>query len=540
MTFRKWIEESWMALKDAYQKIGGIEIRRVVALLVVFFAIYYVIEGFGRTVLTEFRIPQELKNSLAGVDGNTLTQQLAVELQSIRAIQETARNLKVNLVRGHESFNLRGDPLEINLSGRINTDYKSIIESVGTLEWGPLEIPIALLLRPFQKVIRQKVVQLSLQRLGNSYHVSAISDSGGVWQVTEQDAAIMDTSGNTSSDTICNLIRALACKMASLDGIGYQPEDIWIAFYHLHQGNRHLLDYYGTGGLSKKESIATLEKAAEEFKNAIKFNLKDDKSRYNLILTSFELSFYMKGVDKIDFYQSLLQKIKDLHQRHTSSQSSLGNLFIVNYVLLAEAYFERNDYLEAIRHYRTALRLLISNSDLRAYIHNNIGVAHRELGELEAAIEDFRESLEYNPSYARAHLNLGNSLIAMGEFADGERYYAIAIQKRPGYVNTFLNLGLLYLNLREHEAFEQLDQGVRTCLQVQALVALKEYVSVLEGEEITRDLSKDEKSRLERAKFLMKLVGTPSTNTEVIPKFPPYGRCLERADFPRKLWPQRR
>jgi len=538
MSFRKRIENSLKTLKYAYQKLGGIEIKRVTALLVIFFMVYYAIEGFGRTVITEFRIPQELQKDLVGVDGNTLTQQLIVDLQSIRVIQETAKDLKVDLVRGLESLNLKGDPLEIKLSGRINTDYRSIIENVGTLEWGPLQIPAALLLRPFQKVIRQEVMQLTLQRIGDKYRIFATSDGGGVWQITEEEAATMYAGGNTSLDTLSKLIRVLAYKIAYLDGIDYQPQEITVGFYHFHQGIRHLLDYYDKGELPKNDAIAILEKAVQEFEHAIRLDPKNIKSRYNLIMTSLERSFYLEDAEKVKFYQGLLKKIKDLQQRKAFNKVSLQNLLLANYILLADAYSEEIKFAKAIATYQIGLKILNGNPDLQAYILNNIGVLHQKIGlsqmkkklkekELEEAIRYYKKSLEYNPHYARAYLNLGNVLTNMGEYTAAERAYAAALEKRPEYISTYYNFGYLYRAISVNQAFfEQLDHNVRTCLQEQALVSLKKYISFLEGEEITRNLSEDEKGNLLNAKSWLHSIGTLTENTKVIEKKRSFGYCL--------------
>lgn len=538
MIFRKRIENFWETLKNVYKKLDGIEIKRVTALLVIFFVIYYAIEGFGRTVITEFRVPQELQKDIVGVDGNTLTQQLIVDLQSIRAVQETAKDIKVDLVRGLESLNLKGDPLEIKLSGRINTDYRSIIENIGTLEWGPLQIPAALLLRPFQKVIRQEVMQLTLQRIGDNYRILATSDGGGVWQATEEEAAIMNNSGNTSSDSLSKLIRILAYKIACLNGIDYQPQEITVGFYHFHHGIRHLLNYYDRSEFSKNNAIAILDKAAQEFEHAIRLDPKDTKSRYNLILTSLERSFYLKNAEKIKFYQSLPKKIKDLHQRKAFTKVSLQNLLIANYILLADAYSKERKFAEAIAAYQTTLKILIGNPDLQAYILNNIGFLHQKIGlshmkkkpkekELEEAVGYYKKSLEYNSRYARAYLNLGNALTNMGEFTAAEGAYAAALEKRPEYVNAYYNFGYLYHMIRVNQTFfKKLDDKVRKCLKGQTLFSLKKYISILESEEFTRNLSEHEKNNLLIAKNWLYSIGPFTENTKVIEKKPSYGHCL--------------
>jgi tetratricopeptide (TPR) repeat protein len=534
MVFRNWIKNFWKTLKYVYGKVGGKETKRITTLLVMIIIIYYAIEGFGRTIIAEFRIPQDLQKDLVGVDNNTLTHQLIVELQNIRAIQETARNIKFNLVKGHESLDLREGPFEISLLATVYADYEELIENIGMLEWGPLRIPAGLLLRPFQKLIQQKFMHLSLQRMGNSYRISAITDRGEVWEITEEELVKVNINGNSlldKLDKLSNLIRGLAYKIAFLDGIEYKPLEIWVGSYHFHQGIRHVADYYGKRESVTRDTFDILDRASKEFASAIDFNPADKRSHYNLILMDLEKAFYLEnGGEKIESYEKSLEKIKKLNQKGAFFQTSLRNLFIANYILLAATYFTERQYPEAIQAYQTALKLPNGNPNLRAYISNNIGITYQKLREFEGAEDYFRKSMEYNPSYPRAYLNLGNLLQKNGDFASAEKAYWTVIEKHPDYLSAFYNLGTLYFNFEHGDkaAFDQLDEETRSCLREQALFYLKKYLSILEDEAITRNLSEEERESLDVARDHLKYIEITSGSTEAKEGFVPSGNCLEQ------------
>ena len=521
----------WENLKNAYHKGGGIEPKKIVTLLVLLFLAYYVIEGFGRTVITEFKIPQELQKDLSGIDGGTLTHQLIVELQGFRASQEAAANLQLNLAKGVESLHLRGDPLEIQLSARINTDYKTMIEKIGSVEWGPLKIPVTLLLRPFQKLIQQKVMELSIRRAGKHFYLFAIRDDGGVWQVADQELSFMEPTGDAGDDTISKLVRILAYKISSQGSPGSSLQESWIGFCHYHHGIRHLLNYYGRGESGEDNALDQLDQASQAFERAIRLNPQDAKSRYNYVLTSLERSFHVAPGEKIKLCQDSLERVKSLMDMAKLSRSSLEQLLIATYVLLAYAHFQENNHDQAIRNYQMVLKLLPEPSHLRAYVYNNLGLAYGRSGKTALAIEAYEKSLADHPSYARAYLNLGNTLARMKYFASAERSYALALQKRPEYLTSYYNLGDLFLEVQRDEAFGKGDQESLSCLQAQAVHSFERYVWTLEDAGVTRNLSPNEKETLYNAKGLLTLLRPGGGDIQKSEGIPAGGECLTKYLF---------
>jgi len=526
----EWKKVSLKTIKDWCQKFTSIEITTMLKLFVIIFLIYYVVEGFGKSVFTEFRIPKQVDKDFPGVEGQILTHQLMGEILNIRTVQESARSLNINLVRDVPFLSVAGDPLRVDLSARINSDYKEIIANIGTFEWGPLRIPAGLLLRPFQKLIRQKAIQLNLTGLKGNYTLTAISDGGGLWQVTQKDLGIMETTDKSSSESLFRLIRALAYKIAFSDGLGYQSQERWRSFYHYHQGVCRLLDYYLEGRLSAKDRYTLIEGAVKNFGKAYSFNSSDKRSLYNLILASLVQSTDMQVMDRIQRYQDLLPKMKNLYETDSSLRASVTNLFVVTYIMLGETYLEAWKPSEAIQTYESVLELSDVSPDIKAYIHNNIGFAYRLLGKLEMAIHHYNKSLTYNSSYARAYVNLGISMMSKGDFTGAERYYAEAIEKRPDFLPSYYNLGKLYFDMEADGALERVDQDCRKCLQGQALAALEKYASTLQKQGITRNFSNEEKEGLNLANGWLQVIGRAGLRPEGIHRVPPYGRCLKKND----------
>ncbi|MBI1987497.1 MAG: hypothetical protein HYS70_04025 [Nitrospinae bacterium] len=526
---RNWITSTRTIIKGFYDRLGSIEIKKVAMLLGIVFMLYYSIEGFGRTVIAEFRIPEQLQKDLKGVDSKTLTHQLIVELENIRTVQTAASTLQFNLVKGLKALSLRDSPQEITLSDKINTDYNGIIENVDAMEWGAIHIPASLLLRPFQRLIRQHIMHISLQRKGNSYLISASTDGRGVWQATEEDLMTIDIGNTTSGETLPDLIRVLTYKIASFEGSDHQTSNTWVGFYHFHQGVRHLVEYFGKGGPLTKDAMDLLDRAIKEFACAISFNPKDYRSEHNRILASLERAVYvnLESSGKIDSYTILLQNIKELLQKEAVSQIALRNLLIANYILLAEAYFSGKQYCDAILAYERSLKVLSGNPELRAYILNNIGSAYQERKRLSIAVNYFRKALTENPRYPRAQLNLGNISMYMEDFATSERSYIAVINQYPEYANAFYNLGALYYQIRQHNIFQKLDQKARQCLQEQEWASLNKYVILLEIEAVNRDLSKDEKERLQFSKQTL-VANTKRKFTHLKQSIFQYENCLAR------------
>ena len=95
---------------------------------------------------------------------------------------------------------------------------------------------------------------------------------------------------------------------------------------------------------------------------------------------------------------------------------------------------------EAIEQYRIALRIDPSYPDA----YNNLGVAYRDKGLIDKAMEQYRSALRLKPDYAEAHNNLGVAYRSKGLIDEAINQYQIALSLKPDYPKAHTNLGLIY------------------------------------------------------------------------------------------------
>ena len=94
--------------------------------------------------------------------------------------------------------------------------------------------------------------------------------------------------------------------------------------------------------------------------------------------------------------------------------------------------------------------LLAENVSARALLVE--GNRLRRRGQLEAAIERYRQGLELDPQEAALHYNLGLTLAGRGELGGAEQHFRAAITSRPGFRDAFFNLGIC---LREQRRYAE-------------------------------------------------------------------------------------
>jgi len=96
-----------------------------------------------------------------------------------------------------------------------------------------------------------------------------------------------------------------------------------------------------------------------------------------------------------------------------------------------------------------------------AEVHNNLGRALSENGELDKAIAEWKKALELNPGYAEAHNNLGTGLFRKGKLEEAVREWERAVEVEPEFAEARFNLGnTLYLRGRVAEAVAQWRRGL--------------------------------------------------------------------------------
>lgn len=79
------------------------------------------------------------------------------------------------------------------------------------------------------------------------------------------------------------------------------------------------------------------------------------------------------------------------------------------------------------------LRWLLDHLGSRADLYNLMGIAWKQIGNLDEAITSYRQALEIDPAYYLAHNNLANALAARGNVTEASAHYRRALQIKPDY-----------------------------------------------------------------------------------------------------------
>jgi tetratricopeptide (TPR) repeat protein len=125
---------------------------------------------------------------------------------------------------------------------------------------------------------------------------------------------------------------------------------------------------------------------------------------------------------------------------------------------LGVAYKEEGQRNKAMEHYRAAL--VLEPDYARA--HNNLGVAYKEEGHIDKAIEHYRAALMLEPDYTRAHNNLGVAYYHIGEVKSSERHFQHALRLNPDFAEAHLNLGIVYRDMGLNgKAVERFRNAIR-------------------------------------------------------------------------------
>lgn len=87
-----------------------------------------------------------------------------------------------------------------------------------------------------------------------------------------------------------------------------------------------------------------------------------------------------------------------------------------------------------------------------AMVHNSLGNALKDRGQLDAAVASYRRSLELKRDYAEAHNNLGVALMDMKKWEEAAASYRQAIKFKPDFAGAHYNLGIYLKELGQYEA----------------------------------------------------------------------------------------
>ncbi len=83
---------------------------------------------------------------------------------------------------------------------------------------------------------------------------------------------------------------------------------------------------------------------------------------------------------------------------------------------------------DALAVLRRAAKLLPDDAE----VHNNLGNALKNIGELDSAAASYRRAIEIRPAYAMAYNNLGNALLGLGQLESAVVSYRRAQEIKLG------------------------------------------------------------------------------------------------------------
>ena len=143
----------------------------------------------------------------------------------------------------------------------------------------------------------------------------------------------------------------------------------------------------------------------------------------------------------LGFIQQNVIKNVDCAIANYQIANSLSPKEIDVYISLGSAFYDNEDYQNALVVYRRALELEPKNSK----IHCNLGYLYWGMGDLDEAIKEYKLSIEYDSSYDIAYNNLGviylDDLVQIQNALDCFHH---AVECNPNYALAYYNIGRCY------------------------------------------------------------------------------------------------
>ncbi len=113
---------------------------------------------------------------------------------------------------------------------------------------------------------------------------------------------------------------------------------------------------------------------------------------------------------------------------------------------LAYAVQEKGENEQARDAYAAAIRLLP-----HPWLHNNLGLAHFELGDTKSALASFNHAVKLAPKNGVILVNRGRAQVELGNVHQGIADYNCAVDLEPDYVIAYYNRGLAFAKLNDLE-----------------------------------------------------------------------------------------
>jgi tetratricopeptide (TPR) repeat protein len=136
------------------------------------------------------------------------------------------------------------------------------------------------------------------------------------------------------------------------------------------------------------------------------------------------------------------QKIVDLHPQDERAHNLLGTL-----------HFVRQEYPEAIKHYKQSIEINPNFSQP----YNQLGYIHRRMGDYDAAVEAFKKYIELIPDDPNPYDSYAELLLEFGKHEESIEYYKKALEINPRFIISHTGIATNLILLGDHDkAREQL------------------------------------------------------------------------------------
>ena len=170
-----------------------------------------------------------------------------------------------------------------------------------------------------------------------------------------------------------------------------------------------------------------IDEAISHYQSAITLNPKQDWTS----LVAQTLGYIQQNVTK-----NMQAAVSSFHIAHLLAPKEIDI-----YVSLGSAFYDAEDYKNALIVYRRALELEPNN----AKIHCNMGYLYWGMGDLTEAIKEYNLSIKYDPHYDIAHNNLGVIYLDdLAHISNAIECFKHAAESNPNYALAYYNLGRAY------------------------------------------------------------------------------------------------
>ena len=207
-----------------------------------------------------------------------------------------------------------------------------------------------------------------------------------------------------------------------------------------------------------KDDIANLEKACEEAKGTTeeaecKHTLKQARQKFHEAVEAWQKQQELAAIvppgmltagepkltaEEIEQVRGLLAGSARLPARLLSA---------ADYFTRGNAYYQAEDYQQALEAYNRSLELVPDNP-VTLY---NRGTTLAKMGQHEDALNDFNRALELRPDLPESLSNRGNTLHNMGRYEEALKDFNRALQVRPDDPFILINLGATLTKMGQHE-----------------------------------------------------------------------------------------